>query len=353
VPDLWMDVDAALAEVPVNVMPLVDDTDFKTREVSVTFDQAGMDLVWNFVTTAGAYTQTAVTPATSGDYLWTNEGDGMYALQIPASGGATINNDTEGFGWFTGFATGILPWRGPVIGFRAAGLNNLMIDDAFSATRGLAGTALPAAEADGVGGLPISDAGGLDLDAILADTADMQPKLGTPSDLGSGATLAGNLVDVEGQTDDIGAAGAGLTAITDRLPAALVGGRIDASVGAIAADVITDAGVGTDLDTYQAKIDLVDDEGATTDRWVVVWHKNGVPVLASITSPTIQVIKASDGTDLIAASAMTEIGTTETYKYDATTTERTVSGAAYVVIVQATIDGSTRTAAQVMGRDSA
>ena len=40
----------------------------------------------------------------------------------------------------------------------------------YSATRGLAGTALPAAAADAAGGLPISDAGGLDLDAILADT---------------------------------------------------------------------------------------------------------------------------------------------------------------------------------------
>lgn len=36
-----------------------------------------------------------------------------------------------------------------------------------SATRGLAGTALPNAAADAAGGLPISDAGGLDLDTIL------------------------------------------------------------------------------------------------------------------------------------------------------------------------------------------
>jgi hypothetical protein len=36
-----------------------------------------------------------------------------------------------------------------------------------SATRGLAGTALPAAAADAAGGLPISDAGGLDLDAKI------------------------------------------------------------------------------------------------------------------------------------------------------------------------------------------
>lgn len=53
----------------------------------------------------------------------------------------------------------------------------------LDATRGMAGTALPDAAADAAGGLPISDAGGLDMDDILA-----------------------------------------------RLPAALVGGRIDASV---------------------------------------------------------------------------------------------------------------------------
>lgn len=46
--------------------------------------------------------------------------------------------------------------------------------DNYSATRGLAGTALPNAAADAAGGLAISDAGGLDLDAILADTAELQ-----------------------------------------------------------------------------------------------------------------------------------------------------------------------------------
>jgi hypothetical protein len=38
--------------------------------------------------------------------------------------------------------------------------------DNYSATRGLTGTALPAAAADAAGGLPISDAGGLDMDAM-------------------------------------------------------------------------------------------------------------------------------------------------------------------------------------------
>lgn len=126
--DIWMDVDAALSEVPVNVLPLLDDTDFKTREESVAYNAAGMDLQWNFVTTAGAYTQTVVTPTTGGDYDWTHQGNGMYSIEIPASGGASINNDAEGFGWFTGVATGVLPWRGPVIGFRAAAINNAMVD---------------------------------------------------------------------------------------------------------------------------------------------------------------------------------------------------------------------------------
>lgn len=38
-------------------------------------------------------------------------------------------------------------------------------------------TALPNANADAAGGLPISDAGGLDLDAVLADTNEVQQKL--------------------------------------------------------------------------------------------------------------------------------------------------------------------------------
>lgn len=127
-PDIWMDVDVALAEVPINKAQLIDDTDFKTPEESVVYNQSGLDLVWNFVTTAGAVTQTAVTPTdTGGAHDFVAQGNGFYTIEIPASSG-TINNDTEGFGWFAGFATGILPWIGPIIGFRLASLNNSLID---------------------------------------------------------------------------------------------------------------------------------------------------------------------------------------------------------------------------------
>ncbi len=171
--DIYFDVDVALAEVPVNKVPLVDDTDFKTIEGAVAYDAAGMALRWHFVTSAGAYTVTSVTPTTGGTYDWTDQGDsGIYTIEIPATGGASINNDTEGYGWFTGVATGILPWCSPIYGFRAAGLNDLLLDSAYSATRGLSGTALPNAAADAAGGLPISDAGGLDMDNLPTLTRD-------------------------------------------------------------------------------------------------------------------------------------------------------------------------------------
>lgn len=116
--DMLMNLNVALAAVPVNSVPLVSDSDFKSIQASVVYDAAGMALNWNFVTAVGAFSQTAVVPTNSGNHLWTGVGAGMYALQVPASGG-TINNDTAGFGWFSGVATGILPWRGPIIEFKS------------------------------------------------------------------------------------------------------------------------------------------------------------------------------------------------------------------------------------------
>lgn len=49
----------------------------------------------------------------------------------------------------------------------------------YSATRGLTGTALPAAAADAAGGVPISDAGGLDLDAMNTNVSAILSDTGT------------------------------------------------------------------------------------------------------------------------------------------------------------------------------
>jgi len=124
--EIIMSVDTALGEVPVNIAPLVDSSDF-TIEESVVYNQGGMDLNWNFVDKDGVFTQTNVVPTSGGAHDWTNQGNGMYTLEIPASGG-TVDNDAEGFGWFTGMATGILPWRGPIIHFAPANIVDSLVD---------------------------------------------------------------------------------------------------------------------------------------------------------------------------------------------------------------------------------
>src|SRR5574343_1766349 len=205
-PDLWMDVDTALAEVPVNIFPLIDDTDFKSIEGAVAYNATGMALRWHFVTCAGAYTVTSVTPTTGGNYDWTDQGDsGIYTIEIPASGGASINNDTECFGWFTGSATGILPWRGPVIGFRASGLNDKMVESAYDTTRGLAGTALPAAAAEAAGGLFTRGTGAGQINQAANGAVDVNlTKIGNAAVSATAAQLGVNVVQInEVATTDV------------------------------------------------------------------------------------------------------------------------------------------------------
>lgn len=70
-------------------------------------------------------------------------------------------------------------------------------------------------------------------DFVDTEIATLTTRLGTPSDLGGGASVAANLADVEAQTDDIGTAGAGLTATDDAIMT-----RVGAPVGAsISADI--------------------------------------------------------------------------------------------------------------------
>lgn len=116
---LYLPVDTAVT-VQANILPLVDDTDFKTIETSVAYNAAGMDMDWFFTTTGGVITTTAVTPTTSGYYDWTHMSGGMYKIEIPASGGASINNDVAGYGYFRGVANGIYPWVSPFYAFGVA-----------------------------------------------------------------------------------------------------------------------------------------------------------------------------------------------------------------------------------------
>jgi len=169
---MWVDVDTAIT-VPVNIAALINDSDFKTIDEGIAFDEAGMDLNWNFITTAGVITQTNVTPTTGGgDYDWTHGGNGMYNLGMPAHSGASINNDAEGFGWFSGIATAVLPFSGPIVGFRAAAVNNDLIDSGTSLAKASVCTEARLAELSAAN-LPA------DIDAILVNTQGLTFKKNT------------------------------------------------------------------------------------------------------------------------------------------------------------------------------
>ena len=125
-----------------------------------------------------------------------------------------------------------------------------------------------------------------------------------------------------------------------------------AIIATLSDNVISESKFADDTAKYQAKIWFLDD--TSNDRYAVVWFKNGEPIVAGITSPTIWVYDTS-GADLLGTSgspqALTQIGATGTYMHDEGT-NRVVDGTLYLARVRATIDGSTRTWYQQLGRDA-
>lgn len=110
--------------------------------------------------------------------------------------------------------------------------------------------------------------------------------------------------------------------------------------------------IGEENALYTADINLTIDATNTQDEYTVTFFKNGTRITSGVTSPTIQVVKRSDGTDLIASTSLTEIGSTESFKYNATSTSRQTAGEAYLVLIAGTISGSSRTFSKLLGRDS-
>ena len=132
---------------------------------------------------------------------------------------------------------------------------------------------------------------------------------------------------------------------------------LNADQSGVTVGVVSSVSGGVTLDAaedrYFADISWNDDESNTQDEYSVIWYETGIPLSYQITSPTIQVVKRVDGTDLIASTAMSEIGSTETYKYTETTAgNRIADGEDAVVIVTATIDSGTRTWKKVVGKHS-
>lgn len=194
---IWFDVDTALSEVAVNAAPIVDAATAATIKTDLAYNASGLALFWHFVTPAGAHTVTAVTPTSGGAYDWAAQStSGIYTIEIPASAGASINNDTEGFGYFTGVATGYLPWRSPTYGFRAAALNDALIeggDNLDVNTVQWLGTACATPTVAGVPEVDVTHNGGT---AITAASGVQEVKV---------ASIAANAITAAATATDFGA----------------------------------------------------------------------------------------------------------------------------------------------------
>lgn len=139
-------------------------------------NQARRIITYN--TTTGAFTVVPdweTTPSTDTTYdvlLPTGVTLGMLRTLNPTTAGRTLTIESDGMAH-----ADVKEWLGTA-------------PAAYSATRGTAGTALPAAAADAAGGLPISDAGGLDLDAKLANTNEVTvARMGALTDWINGGRL--------------------------------------------------------------------------------------------------------------------------------------------------------------------
>lgn len=229
-----------------------------------------------------------------------------------------------------------------------------LINDAITSAK-IAANAIGASEIadDAITAAKIAT-GAIDADAIADNAIDAGA---IANDAITAAKIATGAIDADAIADN--AIDAGAIAADAITAAKIATGAIDAD--AIAADAITAAKIAnaaidaatfaTDTDTYQAKVWLTDDDTGTADRYTVVWYKNGQPIVSGITSPTIQVYKIADGSDLVASTAMTEIASTGTYRY-VEASNRIVDGVGYIILVSATIGGSGRTWYQPVSRDS-
>lgn len=173
-----MNILAGSTDVPIEVEFL--DSTAGTPETGITSATAGLAISYRRVggdnVAISLSNLSAIDDAHSDGGLY-EIGNGLYRLDLPDAAVAAGASRVVIHGTATGMV--MLPKT----------INLVAYNPQDNVRLGL--TALPNAAADAAGGLPISDAGGLDLDAQFA-------KFGTVANLGGGATFAQNLADLAG-----------------------------------------------------------------------------------------------------------------------------------------------------------
>lgn len=258
---------------------IVDSTD-GTPETGVAYDTSGIDL-W-YRRPAAAHTSiTEATQTESGAHTdggFVHISDGYYRLDLPDAAVASGADYVDVGGTVTGMV---------VIGGRIR-LTSVDLDDSVRAGM----TALPNAAPDAAGGLPISDAGGLDLDALdanvtlaLADTNELQ------TDLTNGGRL--DLL-IDAILEDTGTT----------LPATLAGLN-DLSAAEVNAEVV-DA-LATDTYAELANVPAATSTLSDKINWLFALARNKITQTG-----TTQTLRNDADAGSIATAAVSDDGTTTT-----------------------------------------
>ena len=278
--------------IQITVGPLVDDTDFKSLETGVAYNAAGMavDLIEKGVNTS---TKTDITPTTAGANDWVELGNGMYSLEITAA-----QNATEGTLQAVGVVTGILPFASPVYTVVPTKIYNSLV----------------------------AGSDNLEVDATLIEGIDATDQINAAVDAALDtpipAATSGSINERLKTMDDAD--------IPARLPAALVGGRMDSDVAVLQAGVIDANAVAVgaidaaalSVDAGQEIADAVWDEplteptaiwtwGSATPRKLIAWL--GALARNKMTqTATVQTLRDDADAATIATAGVSDDGTTFT-----------------------------------------
>lgn len=263
--------------------PFLDSTDGNTQETALTIAQADIRLSKNGAAFAQTSNVAGATHMEKGNYSvpldTTDTGTlGRLRVHIHETGALAVWQDfmvVPANVWDSLFST-----------------DKLQVDVTQCGGSAVAAGAIPNAAADGAGGLPVSDAGGLDLDAKLANTHEVTAaRMGALTDWIDAGRLDALLDAIKAKTDnlpadpaddsDIDAQLATIAAYLDTEIAAILedtneiqgliaAGKIAAQVKGMDADVLTASALATDAGDEIA--DQVADEvyeGTLTLREVI------------------------------------------------------------------------------------
>jgi len=201
--------------VDVLIGPFLDDADGDTEETGLTLEDEHIFLSKNGQALTAKNDANNATHDNDGYYncplnATDTNTEGTLVLQVHVAGALSVRHEyniLSEAAWDSMFVakdTGYMDVNVKAVSEDTTAADNLeSACDNYSVTRGLAGTALPAAAADAAGGLPISDAGGLDLDTQLGY---LTAAVATATALATVDTVVDGIqTDLSNGTDGLGA----------------------------------------------------------------------------------------------------------------------------------------------------